>query len=143
MGVEIIKGGSFTDARGTLQFVNDFDFYGVKRFYQIKHDDKDVVRAWQGHQIEHKWFFVGTGTFIIAWVQIDNWQNPSTNLNGNYVILSEESPKILSVPKGYANGIKALSPGSILTVYSDSTVEQSSNDRWSFDPALWLDWSAF
>jgi hypothetical protein len=48
----IIKGGSFSDDRGILRFVNDFRFDDVKRFYLIKHTDPSVIRAWQGHQFE-------------------------------------------------------------------------------------------
>ncbi len=143
MEIEVIKGGSFTDTRGILQFVNAFDFQNVKRFYQIIHPHVSVVRAWQGHQIEQKWFYVGQGSFVIAWVKIDDWENPSQTLTANHIVLSSETPQIISVPPGYANGIKALEPGSVLTVFSNLTVEESSNDRWSFDPSLWMDWSLF
>jgi dTDP-4-dehydrorhamnose 3,5-epimerase len=51
---EIIKGGSYSDNRGEIRFVNDFQFDDVKRFYFIKHPDKSVIRAWQGHQFEKK-----------------------------------------------------------------------------------------
>ena len=140
MAVEIIKGGSFTDARGTLQFVNDFEFPGVKRFYQIIHPDTSVVRAWQGHRVEHKWFSVGKGSFLVAWVKIDNWENPSPSLVAEHTILSAAEPTIISLPGGYANGIKALEAGSILTVFSDLTIEESANDNWRFDASLWMDW---
>jgi hypothetical protein len=46
----IIKGGSYSDDRGLMRFVNDFRFDVVKRFYFIKHPDLSVIRAWQGHQ---------------------------------------------------------------------------------------------
>jgi dTDP-4-dehydrorhamnose 3,5-epimerase len=141
--VRHIKGDVFTDERGVLQYVNDFDFTGVKRFYQIIHPDASVVRAWQGHQVEHKWFFVGQGSFLIAWVKIDDWDTPSKTLKAEYSVLSAQSPQVISIPPGYANGIKALEPGSVLTVFSNLTVDQSSNDRWSFDPSLWMDWSQF
>ena len=143
MQPEIIKGGKFSDARGTLQFVNDFEFEGVKRFYQVIHPDTSIVRAWQGHKVEHKWFFVGKGSFVIAWVKIDNWDNPSASLTAQRTILSASEPTILSLPKGYANGIKAIEPGSILSIFSNLTVDESSKDRWSFAPTLWFDWSAF
>jgi dTDP-4-dehydrorhamnose 3,5-epimerase-like enzyme len=139
----VVNGGCFSDARGTLQFVNEFDFAGVKRFYQIIHPVTEVVRAWQGHRVEHKWFFVGQGRFVIAYVEIDNWDSPSTFLKANHVILSAEKPLVFSLPAGYANGIKALVPGSILTVFSNLTVEESAKDRWSFEPSNWTDWSAF
>jgi hypothetical protein len=48
----VIKGGRYTDERGTLRFVNEFAFKDVKRFYFIRHQDIAVIRAWQGHQFE-------------------------------------------------------------------------------------------
>lgn len=139
--IELINGGSFTDSRGTLQFVNDFTFKEVKRFYQIIHTDTNVIRAWQGHKIEHKFFYAAAGSFLIACVEIDNWEQPSLNLDAKQIVLTSQKPAVLSVPPGYANGIKALTPHSILTVYSNLTLAQSKEDRWSFDCSLWFDWS--
>ena len=56
--MKIINGGTFKDSRGTLRFVNDFDFSEVKRFYQIENSSTDIVRAWQGHKIEEKFFLL-------------------------------------------------------------------------------------
>lgn len=139
--VTLIEGGAFTDARGTLRFVNDFDFGDVKRFYQVVHPDEQVVRAWQGHKIEKKYFYVSRGKFALAWVKIDNWNKPSADLEAEYVILKEDLPAVLCIPPGYANGIKALEKESILMVYSNLELQQSGEDRWSFDASLWLDWN--
>lgn len=138
--VSLISGDLFNDHRGTLKFVNDFNFDKVKRFYQIIHPDISVIRAWQGHQIEHKYFYVAKGRFAIAWVKIDNWDQPSADLHADYKVLDEAAPAVLSVPPGYANGIKALDAGSILVVYSDALLQDSALDRWSFDQSLWMNW---
>jgi dTDP-4-dehydrorhamnose 3,5-epimerase-like enzyme len=138
--VTLIKGNDFTDARGTLKFVNEFSFPEVKRFYQIVHPTTATIRAWQGHQLEHKYFYVVKGAFAIAWVKVDDWDNPSPDLKAEYEILEEKGPAVLSVPAGYANGIKAVIPDSVLMIFSNLTLEESAHDRWSFDPALWLDW---
>ena len=140
-GVTLLKGNTFTDTRGSLHFVNEFDFPGVQRFYQIIHPDTSVVRAWQGHQVEHKYFYVVRGSFAIAWVQPDDWVQPSAQLPAYYEVLKAGTPAVLSVPPGYANGIKALEKDSVLMVYSNLNLEQSAEDRWSYDPALWLDWN--
>ena len=34
--VNLINGGVAVDDRGSVRFVNDFDFEGVKRFYQVQ-----------------------------------------------------------------------------------------------------------
>ena len=141
--VEIIEGGIFNDHRGTLSFINDFSFPGVKRFYRITHPDIEIVRAWQGHKIEHKYFYVAAGSYVIAWVKIDDWDNPFENLVAEHHILSAKHPAILSVPAGYANGIKAMEKDSSLIIFSDLNAEDSANDRWSFEPNRWLDWQQF
>ena len=139
----IIKGGTFTDNRGTMRFVNAFDFPDVKRFYFIKHPDTAVVRAWQGHQFEKKYFYPITGSFIVAWVKIDDFENPSDDLIPEYHILSANNSEIISVPKGYANGLKALEPNSELMVFSDLDVENSVREKIRFPSEMWLDWSKF
>ena len=59
----LIQGGSHVDARGSISFVNDFDFKNVCRFYCITPKTKTEVRAWQGHKIESKWFYCISGVF--------------------------------------------------------------------------------
>ncbi|HEY0272319.1 MAG TPA: hypothetical protein VGC22_03990 [Chitinophaga sp.] len=140
-GVTLIKGNTHTDARGQLAFVNDFTFPGVQRFYQVTHPDTTVVRAWQGHQVEHKYFYVVRGAFVIAWVQPDDWSSPSRLLPAFYERLTAGEPAVLSIPPGFANGIKAVEEDSVLMVYSNLNLEQSSADRWQFDAGLWLDWN--
>ena len=77
---ELIKGGIYEDGRGTIQFVNDFKFLDVKRFYITENVSTNEVRAWQGHKTEKKYFYAVTGEFLIGLVKIDNWENPSKDL---------------------------------------------------------------
>ena len=140
---QIVQGGTFTDDRGSMRFVNAFTFPDVKRFYFIKHPDTTVVRAWQGHQFEKKYFYPITGSFLIAWVKIDDFENPSENLIPEYHLLSANNSELLSVPKGYANGLKALEPDSEVMVFSDMDVEESLREKIRFPAEKWLDWSKF
>lgn len=135
--IKLIKGNSFTDERGTIRFVNDFYFEGIKRFYTVTHPDTSVNRAWQGHKIETKHFFVTKGEFIIYWVNIDNWDNPGKDLRVNKEVLSAGNPQILIIPAGHANGFKALQPDSTLLVYSDLSLEESAADLYRFDTDYW------
>ena len=139
----ILKGGIFTDHRGSMRFVNDFRFGDVNRFYFIKHPDTTVVRAWQGHQFEKKYFYPIAGSFLVAWVKIDDFENPSRDLLPEYHILSTENSEIISVPKGYANGLKALEPNSELLIFSDMDLEESVNEKIRFSADWWLDWNKF
>lgn len=136
----IIKGGIFSDERGSMRFVNDFRFDDVKRFYFIKHPDTSVVRAWQGHQFEKKYFYPISGSFVVAWVKIDDFENPSDDLLPEYHILSANNSEIFSVPNGYANGLKALEPNSELLIFSDMNLEESVNEKIRYPAERWLDW---
>jgi dTDP-4-dehydrorhamnose 3,5-epimerase len=134
---KLIEGGSFKDERGTLQFVNDFNFKRIKRFYTISHPDTAIVRAWQGHKIETKYFFATKGKFLVSWVEIDNWVNPDKNLRVNKQILSANNPQILKINAGNANGIKAMEPDSQLIVFSDLSIEEAKNDDYRFEWDYW------
>lgn len=138
---QIIQGGTHEDARGRLIFFNDFDMTTIKRLYVIEHPHIETVRAWQGHKKEEKWFYVITGGFKVALVEPDDWENPSENLEAEEYILKAEDNRILYIPGGRANGFKALFPGSKMMVFSSFTVEESSNDNYRFDKALWYDWA--
>lgn len=137
----VIKGGIFSDQRGSMRFVNDFKFEDIKRFYFIKHPSTSVVRAWQGHQSERKYFFPILGSFVVAWVELDNFENPSKDLIPEYHILSAENSEILSIPKGYANGLKALEPNSELMIFSDVNLEDSITEDIRYPADWWLDWN--
>ena len=39
-------------------------------------------------------------------VKIDNWKKPSKENKVEKIILSEKKPKIIYIPKGFANGFK-------------------------------------
>ena len=139
----IIQGGNFTDNRGTMRFVNDFLFEGIKRFYFIKHNNISIIRAWQGHQFEKKYFYPISGSFVVAWVKIDDFENPSKDLKPEYHILSAVNSEIISVPKGYANGLKALEPNSEILIFSDMDLEESVKEKIRFPADWWLDWKLF
>jgi dTDP-4-dehydrorhamnose 3,5-epimerase len=140
---QIIKGGYYNDERGTMRFVNDFQFNDIKRFYFIKHTDIKTIRAWQGHQFEKKYFYPISGSFIVAWVKIDNFENPSKDLIPEHHVLSANNSEILEIPKGYANGLKALEPNSEVLVLSDMKLQASINEKNRYPSNYWLNWDKF
>ena len=139
----LIKGGIFFDERGSIRFVNDFGFEGIKRFYFIKHQDTSVIRAWQGHQFEKKYFFPISGSFVVAWVKIDNFENPSQNLKAEYCKLKQNESAILSLPKGYANGLMALEPNSEILIFSNMDLKDSLIENVRYPAEWWFDWDKF
>lgn len=133
--MQLIKGNIHQDHRGIIKFVNDFHFENVKRFYTITHPNTSTIRAWQGHKLETKYFYVTKGSFLINWIKIDNWQQPSKDLNIKKHTLSDTQSEILIIPPGHVNGFRALEPESTLMVYSDMSVEESKEDDYRFDLA--------
>ena len=138
---DVIPGGRHSDERGIVSFVNDFRFEDIKRFYSIEHRDTQTIRAWQGHRREEKWFYVVQGSFMIAWVKIDNWEKPDAGQRADHKLLYSKQSEILHIPGGYANGFRALEPHSKLIVFSNFTVEESSSDDYRFSKELWFNWT--
>ena len=139
--VEIIEGEIFRDQRGQISSLNAFRFPGVERFYFIHHPDVSVIRGWHGHQHEKKWFYCVKGAFTIGLVEIDDWENPSPDLKAQKYHLTDRESKIICVPEGYANCIKASIPGSVLLVFSGKTLPEAYSDSWRYDSKLWITWS--
>lgn len=139
--VKIVDGEIFRDQRGQISSLNAFRFPGVERFYFIHHPDTSVIRGWHGHQHEKKWFYCVKGAFTIGLVEIDNWENPSPDLKAQKYHLTEQESRIICVPEGYANCIKASIPGSVLLVFSGKTLPEAYSDSWRYDNKLWITWS--
>lgn len=138
--IRLIEGEIFTDDRGQISSLNNFRFPGVERFYFIHHPDATVIRGWHGHQYEKKWFYAVKGAFRIALVKIDDWENPSPDLQPEIFKLTANQSRILFVPEGYANCIKAESAGSVLLVFSGKILSEAIKDSWRYDRKLWVDW---
>ncbi len=136
----LIQGNKHIDERGVISFVNDFNLENVVRFYTILHEDISIIRAWQGHKFETKYFYCLKGRFIINLVKIDDWDSPTIDLSVDTFILEEGISQVLFVPPGYANGFKATLKNSHLLVFSDKTVKDSLGDDYRFDKDNWFNW---
>lgn len=141
--VKIIEGEIFRDHRGQISSLNSFRFDGVRRSYFIHHPDASVVRGWHAHQHERKWFYCIRGEFTVGLVKIDDWENPSPQLQAEIHRLTDADSRLLCVPAGYANCIKASVPGSILMVLSDVPLPEAYGDSWRYDSSMWVDWSKY
>ena len=94
----LISGALFTDDRGSVGFVNDFAFAGVKRFYSIRNHHAGFVRAWHGHKHEEKFFTVVCGAAKIGAVAIDDWNSPSKTAHVREFVLAGTQPAVLQIP---------------------------------------------
>ncbi|WP_417800500.1 dTDP-4-dehydrorhamnose 3,5-epimerase family protein [Tenacibaculum sp.] len=140
MKPNLIEGGKHVDERGKLEFFNEFDMSPIKRVYFTTHFDTDVVRAWQGHTIESRWFYCVRGSFTVKLVEIDSWESPSDNLKVSEYKLTENKQQILYIPKGFANGFKALEKDAKLMILSNYGFNEIENDQIRFDQNKWTQW---
>ena len=141
--IEIVNGEVFRDERGQISSLNAFRFPGVERVYFIHHPDVSVVRGWHAHKWEKMWFYCVQGSFTIALVELDNWENPSPDLKPEIFEIDERDSKIICVPEGFANCIKAHEKDSVLMVFSGKILEEALLDSWRYDKNMWVDWSKY
>lgn len=137
----LIQGDNYSDERGQLDFINDFDLSSIKRVYFITHFNKEVIRAWQGHKIESRWFICVKGSFDIKLVAIDDWEKPSNKLKIYDFNLSASKSQVLCIPNGYANGFKAIEDDSKLMIMSNYGLNEVENDEFRFDKNKWEAWN--
>jgi dTDP-4-dehydrorhamnose 3,5-epimerase len=133
----LIFGGLHVDVRGTVSYVNDFDFKGVDRFYIIRGHQPRQPRGWNGHRRERKWFTVVQGVVLVAVVKPDRWDHPASNLPVERFVLSSLKPSVLGIPPGYASATMALSSDAILSVFSSGMFEHASLDDHRFTVDTW------
>jgi dTDP-4-dehydrorhamnose 3,5-epimerase len=133
MTPELIKGNTHIDSRGTVRFVNDFDMTKVVRMYCIE-PVVGIIRAWQGHKIESKWFYVVKGCFTVKTIQIEN---PELLTEFR---MKEKDSQVLYIPGGFYNGFEANEKGSVLMVFSNADLESSKADdkRQTLDLLPWI-----
>lgn len=133
----VLEGGIATDHRGSISFVNDFRFDNICRFYLVENKDESEVRAWHGHRKDIKHFYCVQGSFLISFVKIDDWENPSMSIAPERIILNANDSKILVIPAGYANSVKSLEPNSKLMSFSTLPIEEAEGDSVRYDKAMW------
>ncbi|QSW87472.1 WxcM-like domain-containing protein [Flavobacterium endoglycinae] len=137
MKPKVIEGGNFSDHRGTISYVNDFNFKDIERFYIISNSDENPIRAWQGHKLDSKNFYCVSGSFKIHFIKIDNWEKPSKDLTIETVIVSEFDSKIVHVPAGYANAIESLEKNSKLISFSTLPLANVKEDDARYPSDYW------
>lgn len=133
---KLIQGGKFVDQRGKLLYNNGLNLGEVKRMYVVENEDTNLVRAWQAHKVEKRWFVAIDGIFEIKLVEIDDFENPSENLKLEKFVLSAETMDCLYIQPGYATSIQALSDNAKLAVFSNYMLGEI-NDDYKFDSQKW------
>ncbi len=129
----ILVGGISVDDRGSVRYVNDFDFKDVKRFYHVENHRQGFIRAWHGHKIEGKYVYVTSGSALIGTVNMDTLIVEKT-------ILSAKQPRILYIPPNHYNGFKNLEENTSVIFFSTSTLSESANDDIRLPYDQWDIW---
>ena len=129
----LLKGDMFIDARGTLRFVNDFDFKHVKRFYQVENHARGYIRAWHGHKKDQKYVYVASGSILIGAAHLETEELQA-------FILSAEKPSVLWIPANYANGFMTLQEDTRVIFFSTLTIQETKHDEIRFPYDKWNIW---
>jgi len=133
INTKVLNGGLAVDDRGSVKFVNDFNFEGVKRFYQVENHRNGFIRAWHGHKKEGKYVYVVSGSALIGVVDMKTEQISK-------FILSDKSPKVLWIPPGNYNGFKSLEENTKILFFSTTTLEESLDDDIREEHNKWDIW---
>src|SRR5690606_21804711 len=104
----------------------------VRRFYIIKNADTKFIRGWRAHKIEQRWFYVLSGSFELNLVKIDNWDNPSMDLEIERVKLSADDLQVIHLSAGYGTAFQALEDNSELLVFADYGVDHAPLDDYTW-----------
>jgi len=123
---ELIQGGTYADARGSLRFCNDFDMSAVRRFYTIANSVEQPLRGWIGHRRETKWFFPLKGKTTIALEPMD-CSRTETPRRREELVLDADKPSVLKVEPGNWFCIKQDGNAEVM-VFSNCKVGEYEND---------------
>ncbi|NJN93729.1 MAG: sugar epimerase [Anaerolineales bacterium] len=138
--IHLFNGGLAVDDRGEVDFVNEFNFEGVKRFYTVSNHTAGFVRAWHAHKLEAKYVTAVSGAAVIGAVKIDDWDHPSANLEVHRFVLSSRRPQVIYLPPGYANGFMSLTPDLKLIFFSTASLAESQGDDFRYPARYWDIW---
>jgi len=133
MKAELIHGNRFADSRGELDFFNSFDLSEIVRMYRIKPAGTNIIRAWQGHRREQKWFYCLKGSFVVNLLPLSEFTGDPVGNSLQIYTLQADLQQILRIPGGYVNGFRATDSNSELLVFSNMTLGDSNSDDYRFD----------
>lgn len=130
----IIEGNLSIDGRGIVRFINEFDFKGVKRFYQVENHRVGFIRAWHGHKKENKYMYVASGSAYVGVVDLATEEIQK-------FVLSAIQPRILWIPENSAHGFMTLEENTKIIFFSSATLEESKGDDLRFPYDKWNIWN--
>lgn len=134
---QIIGCDQFSDSRGKLFAFNQFDMSEITRCYEILPSSDQIIRAWQAHKKEKKWFYCTAGSFLVTLIELDSFDTHSKELDALQFHLQSNKPEVLAIPSGFANRFKELESNSRLMVFSNFSLTQSEKDDYRYSVDYW------
>ena len=128
--IQIIHGGAAADERGTVRYVNGFNFDGVRRFYTVQNKNRGFVRDWHGHYKQTIYAHTVSGSIIMGLINMED------NTAHKYPLTGSE-PAILLIPPGYASSFKSLTDDAIVLYFSTASLEESEADSYRYPAKEW------
>jgi dTDP-4-dehydrorhamnose 3,5-epimerase-like enzyme len=130
----LFKGNKFSDHRGIITYNNEFDVSAIKRIYTIENSSLEFIRGWQGHKVEQRWFAAMSGRFKVSIICVDDFENPSPDLEIHNYELTTDGLTILHIPAGHITAIQALEHGSKMLVMADYGIGELKDEyRYELD----------
>ena len=126
----LILGNIYSDDRGKIFHINNFDLTPIKRMYSIENINTAQYRGWKGHLIENRWFYCQKGDIEVKVTSIKCLEKNKPKIES--FNLTEENLNILFVPKGFATIIKQNRNESRVVAMSDYLLGESNDEnlRW-------------
>lgn len=134
---QIIDGSIHLDDRGKLNFFSNFDMKEIVRMYEISPSSTKIIRGWQGHKNENKWFYCASGSFTLCLAEITSFDDGDKENSQTKITLESKKPSILHITGGYATAFKANEENAVLTVFSNFSVAESMEDDYRFSLDKW------
>ena len=129
----LIKGQMYSDERGKVYHINEFDLSQIKRMYIIENMNIIDHRGWKGHSIENRWFYCQIGEIEIHVVSIECFETKKPKID--IFNLNSDNLDVLFVPNGFATIIKQNVINSRVVAMSDYFIGESDDEnlRWDSD----------
>ena len=125
---KIISGDCHVDHRGALIYNNNFDATNVKRIYFIENKNESIIRGWQGHKIEKRWFSPVMGSFKIRLIKINSWELPSKDLSFVEFEIKSDKLDVLYVPQEYVTSIQSVGENTKLLVMANFLIGETKDE---------------
>lgn len=132
----VMVNGLFVDDRGFVYTALDnLNALGIKRTYVVENHRAGMIRAWHGHREADTFIHVLSGSLRVAAMNMDDHEE------FKIVHMTDRTPKVMAIPRGWYNGTMSLTDNTKILVYSTLTLDEVKNDdhrlEWDVNKTIW------